>query len=390
MQAIYKTGFTVLICFLSLLLFEEQASAKPLKLCQKANGGVVAKRKCKAKKGETQLDITTLTGATGPAGPAGADGAAGMDGADGTLGVYGDGSDGAYSLTSGAVSLPDGQFQFTDFTVASGASLYVPSGTTIRCTGKFTNNGTIYVEEFAEGGSYIQSPTANSYIFANRAARAGLSGSVAGNAEYGFSGDVVQGGNLGVGLGSGAASRIISVGRAGGGAGGAGGNDGLRGGGTLRVLCFGEVENGGTISADGQSAFVADGSGGGAGGFILLASSTKVTNSGTLTALGGPGGAAASFTGPGGGGGGGLIHQIAPMISNSGTIDHSGGSGGAAVGAGTISAASRFGGGGGGACGGGGGGGGTVLADGSSVGGGMGSSGFDFQTLADPSALFLG
>lgn len=48
---------------------------------------------------------------------------------------------------------PNNNFQFTDFSVAAGVTLTVPSGTVIRCTGTFTNNGTIVVNTGAPGGS---------------------------------------------------------------------------------------------------------------------------------------------------------------------------------------------------------------------------------------------
>src|SRR5205814_1345274 len=91
------------------------------------------------------------TGATGPAGPAGTDGRAGQDG---SLRIYGDGSAGAHTIDSAAESdwvyspLPAValNLQFTDFTVAAGAGLYIPSGVTIRCTGTFTNRGVIVVD----------------------------------------------------------------------------------------------------------------------------------------------------------------------------------------------------------------------------------------------------
>src|SRR5262249_5210536 len=106
-------------------------------------------------------------------------------------------------------------------------------------------------------------------------------------------------------------------------AGGAGGGDllggitdnGGAGGGGLLVLSQGAISIGalGVIAANGNPA-VFSGSAGGAGGIIVLASRTSVTNAGQLRAHGGSGldaSAGANLSGSGGGGGG-IIHLLAP------------------------------------------------------------------------------
>src|SRR5204863_7637363 len=52
--------------------------------------------------------------------------------------------------SSGA--LIDDNNQYASFTVPSGVTVTIPSGTVIRCTGTFTNNGTIVVDPGAKGG----------------------------------------------------------------------------------------------------------------------------------------------------------------------------------------------------------------------------------------------
>ena len=62
--------------------------AAPLKVCIKANGSFVAKRRCAAKKGQTEVSISTLgtQGVQGPAGPKGDKGDAGSQGPQGEAG----------------------------------------------------------------------------------------------------------------------------------------------------------------------------------------------------------------------------------------------------------------------------------------------------------------
>src|SRR5262245_28730335 len=84
---------------------------------------------------------------TGPQGEPGDQGAAGAPGADGSVRVYGNGSAGARTISADESWLeggnPPANIQFTNFTIDAGVTLIIPSGTVIRCTGTFTNNGTL-------------------------------------------------------------------------------------------------------------------------------------------------------------------------------------------------------------------------------------------------------
>jgi hypothetical protein len=79
------------------------------------------------------------------------------------LRIYGDGSAGAKTVDASGTLL-DTNLQYTSFTVAAGVVLTVESGTVIRCTGDFVNNGAINVEPGALGSTHS---VANSDIFSN-------------------------------------------------------------------------------------------------------------------------------------------------------------------------------------------------------------------------------
>jgi hypothetical protein len=321
---------------------------------------------------------TGAQGATGPQGPVGSTGAPGTAGSDGTLRIYGDGSAGGRSIV-GSVTLNDPNPQYTNFTIASGSTLTVHSGTVIRCTGSFQNEGTISVNpalrdhpRFGENG--VRPSTVSS------------------------GGLAALGGTGGLALYSGVARQLLKLGILGGGNGFRESADtGGDGGGNFAVLCAGGVVNQGSISAHGTGA-PGPARGGGGGGFILLASGTSVSNSGALIANGGAGGALlatdSNSTGfaAGGGGGGGIVHLIAPSATNSGSITVNGGAGGSAGGAGSISGFVYLGGGSGGGSGGAGGDGGTVnpgnIGNDSTTAGGAGAQGLALTTTADPAALW--
>jgi hypothetical protein len=327
---------------------------------------------------------TGPAGSTGPEGPPGATGPTGPTGPDGQLRIYGDGSAGKLSVTTTSSLLtlvPSGNFQFTDVTIDAGVDLAVPSGTCIRCTGTFTNHGTVLVNIGEISGGQ-----------GNGAGVALLS---AGNGASGPSLDLVPGGPGGVGLSADEARLFLVVTPHAGGAGGGRFEVGLApggaGGGEVVVLARGGVVNSttGVIRADAENAaFV--GTAGGAGGIIILASPTSVTNAGLLVTHGGNGvdAYAAGNICPGGGGGGGIVHLISPSIpSAGGTVDVAGGTGGAGA---AGNSGTRYSGAGGGACGGNGGYGGEAYgAPGTFLGGaGNGNAGYSFETLEDPTALF--
>ena len=296
-------------------------------------------------------------GPTGPAGPTGATGATGATGPagpSGSVGAYGDGSAGALVIsanTDWSTTPPANlSMEYTDFTVNSGVTLTVPSGTTIRATGNITINGTIVVKPGAsEAGNYIPNP--------------GVTIKAASQAATGISNT-----SGGIGLTSVAALSLIKGRIVGGGAGARNSNNsGSDGGGYLRIMAQGNlsISATGSINANGVSATNANtaglgiqGGGGGAGGVIVLFCKGTLTQAGSLLANGGNGasgfdGNGGTSEGGGGGGGGGIIILAASSVSSTGAKQVNGGSSGANAGAsGTIN-----GGGGGGACGGNGGGG---------------------------------
>ncbi len=374
-------------------------STKPLRICLRpGSNSFKLRRTCNAARGESEVSLSDLkgekgdTGATGPvgaqgeagsdgvqgiAGTNGTDGFDGNDGADGQLRIYGDGSAGSRSI-SGSVTLNDDNSQYVNFVVNGGATLTVGSGTVIRCTGSFQNDGTITIlpalrdqPRVGENGRALISPNSG--------------------------GTEAPGGGGGFALSNGVAKGLVKVGLLGGGNGYREQSEtGSDGGGNFTVICAGAVTNSGMITANGVDASV-PARGGGAGGIVILASTISVANSGSITANGADGGALVATDpssighGPGGGGGGGIVHLAAPAISNTGSVNVAGGDGGAAGGAGSISAPVYVGGGGGGSSGGAGGDGGAVnpgnIGNSSTAAGTAGSPGQVIQSLINPIAL---
>jgi len=311
----------------------------------------------------------------------------GPTGLDGQLRIYGDGSSGAKVVASDE-TLSDASAQFTDVTINSGVQLTVPSGTVIRCTGSFVNNGFIRVQTGASGGQAAGTDS-STIMPAYAPPHSGISARAAMSGEVGSSSVNRTGGSGGVGLSLFQAALLRYPGSFAGG-GGAGGftTTGGKGGGSLVVLCNGPVTNNSVINANGED--VGLGSSGGGGGVVILASKTSVASgaSSSINAFGGEGGGSSTATGPGGGGGGGVIHFISPMITSVGaTLDVSGGQGGSHDL--DVSSSPRAGGPGGGGSGGDGGNGG-LLSGGSNIpaSAGSGASGHVISTTADPSALF--
>ncbi len=338
--------------------------------------------------------VRGLPGTAGEPGIQGPDGPTGPDGADGQLRVYGDGSAGELHLAENRILghdlATDGNYQFTDVTIDAGVTLRVASGTVLRCTGTFTNYGTIWVSTGAGGGG-TNFNGGNMPQSGVRPADAGLSNGAAGSGSVSVNGDYAYGGLGGRGLERYEAINIVNPGRLGGGGGGATGTsfgiEAGRGGGTLVVLAAGAILNaaGATVMADGTAGF-GDGTGGGGGGIVVLASKTSVQQEGMLTAKGSGGMSQNQNVGAGGGGGGGIVHLIAPSLSGFGEVHVEGGAAGFTN---TIGPSNRyFGGGGGGACGGSGGVGAGFDQGGMMIAPGMGSTGHFFETQTDPTALF--
>ena len=290
-------------------------------------------------------------GATGPPGPqgeTGPPGPRGADGADGATLVYGTGTAGPLSITENTDwdETPPARFDFSDCSIAAGVTLTVPSGTVIRCSGAFTNAGTILVRPWIPGERWVGNPDAVPLV-AGYAMTLPRDGSGGGGRPFPASTlrSLIEPGFQGFGNGGQGA--------------GAPDNDGGAAGGTLVIRARGALANSGTILAEGgdapvltTSSFDDAGSGGGAGGIVIAISGTSFTNSGTISVKGGDG----SDAGPGdddhsgGGGGGGLVHVLAPNANAAGSgisvdggvagafltanVGSDGGSGGAGAGAG--------------------------------------------------------
>jgi hypothetical protein len=314
--------------------------------------------------------------------------------------IFGDGSAGTVTITGttdwnkpiGTTSSPPTNLSFQDFTINAGATLFVPSGTVIRCTGNFTNNGALVVGPQAFTFSYS---TSN---FPSLTARPG--GAQTEPAHFGDTanlpvtvGTAVAGGDGGTPLSELQARQYLHPGIFGGGEGAIIGTwRPCPAGGSLVILAQGAIVNAGgaTISANGQSnTLAADGSGGSAGGVLILASRTSVTNGGTIRAFGGDGAASSASNGAGGGGGGGIVHLIAPSITNTfGTINVTPGAAGAVGGTGSVTTNPVRGGCGGGACGGAGGSGGGVDNTNTPLAATAGVAGQVLQSLVDPAVVY--
>jgi len=108
-------------------------------------------------------------GAAGPQGEMGDEGEMGDkgdkgdQGTDGQLRIYGDGSAGALTVTTDSTLFvdvaADGNLMFTDVTIDAGVTLRVTSGVVIRCSGTFTNNGTVTVLSVARTGGAVRTST---------------------------------------------------------------------------------------------------------------------------------------------------------------------------------------------------------------------------------------
>jgi hypothetical protein len=356
------------------------------KICLKSTvsrGAVVHQKKKitsgRCPKGYLELiNTATLTGASG---------SNGSDGADGAIRVFGDGSNGALTISSSA-AMDNVLGQYTDVTINSGVTLTVPFGTTIRCTGTFTNNGTIVVTP-RESGAAMGDGGSNKFLVRFAPAEPGFTDSPPGMPDYGTG--AVFGGYLGLGATVASQKNLprstylsssagtVGLNGVGGGAGG-----------VLRILCKTAINNqtGATIRATGGDGQIAC-AGGGGGGYVLLASAGAVNNLGSVDVRGGFGAASSTVCAAGGGGGGGIIHFLAPVVLSNGTNLYTAGSGGDSTVAGSVSSTYRSGGGGGGGSGGNGGTGGSVSADDSSTAGQSGSVGQFFSASMDPTSVLF-
>jgi len=372
------------------LLALSPASASAEIVCRKKNGSLVV-RKVKCGRSERSFSLASV-GAVGPQGP------------DGAFRIYGDGSAGAFDHSEVAENdsefpsllsfEPSANFQFSSFTVRAGAILGVKSGTFIRVAGPCVIAGRIQrdsqgFESSGIGGLIITNNDAAPTTFFSRPASAGLGKNGGENGTCVGSSGQAKGGGRSLGYSRQEAANVLTPSLQGGPAGGGVlSNEGGRGGGTIHLACRDgiSIESSGEIVATGSRG-VDVGAGGGAGGLIVLASSSFINSQGTLKVSGGDGGLGNSRTAPGGGGSGGIIRLISPQIATNQTIVDGGAAGSAAV----VSNAVRCGGGAGGGFGGDGGAGGSALTGVSSVASAAsaGSAGVVITTNADPISFFL-
>lgn len=299
----------------------------------------------------------------------------------------GDGSAGDLTIIAAVnwSSTPPANPYFANITIEAGQTLTVQSGTTIRCSGNFTNNGTLAVLPNDNAGFHVQST--NELQSATVIPHPGDSISSAGVPEssnvYSSQPTSLTGGAGGVGIPRSKALTSYTHFNYGGGGGTAhqAGGAGF-GGGLVKIYCNGSISNFGLINAD---APISVQGGGGGGGIVVLASLTEVNNdaAATISANGGNGSGGQTNNGVAGGGGGGIIVLAAPSINNLSTSTTVlGGTAGTAVG--TVTSANASGGGGGGASGGNGGAGGTVSNTGTQNAAGNGLDGHIIEITAMP------
>ncbi len=358
--------------------------ASDLVICKQDSSGEIVLRSRRCRRGETRIsNFSALKGDTGAPGAAGANGRDGTNGADGSLRIYGNGSAGELHITANS-SITDPNLQYTNILVDVGVTLYVSSGTILRCSGTFRNRGTISVYKSGAGTSSDSNSSTLAVISRNSPA-VGYVSRVAMNGEYGTSSQDLVGGAYGSEYDLATMRSILRPGPFGGGGGGGTywSSDGAYGGGSLTVLAAGSLSNEGLIAADGDDGY--RGTGGAGGGIIILASKTSVSNTGTIQAKGGKGGDSFSRAAAGGGGGGGIVHLLAPTIT-AGTITLSGGAQGSSATA--VTNPLRSAGGCGGASGGYGGYGSDVNSSNSQNGAAPGGAGVSFTTICDPTSLF--
>lgn len=335
-----------------------------------------------------ELLTTGISGIPGPTGVGGEVGPPGLDGKDGALDVYGSGTE-DINMPDGAGPIPVIQnVQFRNIYIGVGRVINIYEITTLRCTGSFTNNGTIRIYPYQRGvenSQIYESESFSSYAVTHP----GIAKSLPEVAEVGWNTALVRGGLGGKGLTVNQALSIIT-GLSGVSGGGSSLYRGAAGGGALTVLCNGPIVNNGTITARGENVSDSGGSGGGGGGggggIVILASRTSVTNTGTVTVRGGVGSNSSSFAAAGGGGGGGLVHFLAPSALNEGVVDTLGGAPG--VVSGPVTDTFRYAGAGGGASAGDGGTGGSIPVNDSSSGATSGGVGYFLITQKDPTGLF--
>ena len=313
----------------------------------------------------------------------------GPAGQDASAAIYGTGSAGELVIGPGSTTLDQANLNFTNITIQPGGSLILRSGSILRCTGNFINQGNIDVIDFAKGGRQ-NVPTASRPIPQARAAeKSEISSASAGNGECGdnsLSREGGTGGEVGYASLQPVLSTLTRFRAYGGGGGGtshtsAGGD----GGGVIYIVCAGSINNIGTIDAVGAQGN--SGSGGGGGGVIIIGSGTQIENPGVISVAGGTGGSSTLSRGAGGGGAGGFALLIAPAVNSAPILVGGGLPGSNAV---DITSAYRCGGGGGGPSLSFGGAGGAVDVGGNADDAGSGNPGDADSIIADPGSILFG
>lgn len=301
----------------------------------------------------------------------------------------GDGSAGDLTVstsTNWVFSPPDNPY-FNNITINAGQTLTVPAGTTIYCTGTFTNNGIIAVSTGATslGTDWVASSPASSGPLGSAHPGDTFGAATRGGFDNDGIADPVtlNGGKGGIGIPRTYARFSFGKFRIGGGS-GATASSASSGGGLVKIYCSGDIVNNGTINANGANGPSA--AGGGGGGIVVLASRTLVDNtSGTINATGGNGGGDSSLYGSSGGGGGGIVIMMSSTAPIAGTTDVSGGLGDVATS--TQTSKGRLAGSGGGASGGYGGSGGNVSSGGVNSSGSNGDAGYILTITGNPSII---
>lgn len=307
----------------------------------------------------------------------------------------GDGSDGDLTISSNTYwdIVPPTGIYFDNVTIAAGQDLVVPAGTTIRCFGTFTNNGTIAVlggaqaEGAFSGLALASGPTMGMTSVAHPGDTRGAA--TLGNSSNDHTANPVSlgGGTPGKAIPQTIAMSSFTNFSIGGGSGAGYDNQGNAGGGLLKVYCNGTIVNNGSIIAIGENGNNQSIAGGG-GGIVILASRTAVDNStGIIDVSGGDGADAGSFGGNGGGGGGGIIIMASPAAPVLGTETVIAGTGGNNTTGNSVTSGFRTAGAGGGGSGGRGGHGGYVNSLGTPSSGGTGIDGYVITLTKDPSML---
>lgn len=256
-----------------------------------------------------------------------------------TIQIFGgNGEEGDYNVAAGETkTLAENTiYNFRNVTVAAGGTLIVDKYCTIRCSGNFTNNGTISITPATSGGPVYCLALTNTRVVGGSGFGIGGGGGSSTYSGKPYSYAMQK-------FGSGGGTGVLE-GTAGGGCISGGGF----GGGGLVVEAAGDILNTGTITAIGSDAIPGSfnasppptghcsGAGGGSGGLVYLASIKSVVSSltSTINVRGGAGsngvvvGTYGNAAG-GGGGAGGQVVCVSPAINLTGaTINLNGGAGG--------------------------------------------------------------